>query len=177
MALAIALAVGGAAWASWASGRRTTEEPLEPAAAPAQARDEPDDASSTTPSAPTEDAPDFARDPSLATPHGHATDPTHDGSSAASPETTTHDAATDDSEPPTARPRDPPRAPATPGRLQVNVLPWAEVTVDGRSLGRVPVDVELPPGHHRVRLYNPQIGDRTVVIELRAGGVHKISRW
>lgn len=76
----------------------------------------------------------------------------------------------------TARRREPTPA-AEPGRLRVNVLPWAEVTVDGRPLGRVPVDVELAPGRHRVRLSNPQLGERILEIELAAGGVHKISRW
>lgn len=75
------------------------------------------------------------------------------------------------------RRRNPPPAAAEPGRLQVNVLPWAEVSVDGRSLGRVPIDAKLPAGRHRVRLSNPQLGDRTLEIELPAGGVHKISRW
>jgi serine/threonine protein kinase len=79
-------------------------------------------------------------------------------------------------EPPPVHRREP--APvAEPGRLRVNVLPWAEVTVDGRSLGRVPIDVELAPGRYRVKLENPQLGERTFEIELAAGGEHKITRW
>ena len=78
--------------------------------------------------------------------------------------------------PPPNRRREPPPA-AEPGRLRVNVLPWAEVTVDGRSLGRVPIDVELTPGRHRVKLENPQLGARTFEIELPPGGVHRISEW
>lgn len=57
------------------------------------------------------------------------------------------------------------------------MLPWAEVTVDGRPRGRVPVDVELPSGRHRVRLENPQLGVRVLEVDVPAGGVHKISQW
>lgn len=89
-------------------------------------------------------------------------------------------AATAPSDEPTTTPgrrREPSRVVAEPGRLQVNVLPWAEVIVDGRPRGRVPVDVELPSGRHRVRLENPQLGVRVLEVDVPAGGVHKISEW
>ncbi len=46
------------------------------------------------------------------------------------------------------------------GRLRVNLVPWAEASVDGRALGRTPIDVALAPGSHRLLLVNPELGQR-----------------
>ncbi len=49
----------------------------------------------------------------------------------------------------------PPAAPAPldPGRLSVNATPWGEVFVDGQRVGQTPlVNLELPPGRHRLRI-------------------------
>lgn len=43
-----------------------------------------------------------------------------------------------------------PVAPTGPGRLQVMVIPWGEVWVDGDYMGRAPVTVSVEPGSHRV---------------------------
>jgi len=75
--------------------------------------------------------------------------------------------------PPTRRPSPPPE----PGRIEVNVIPWAEVSIDGIARGRVPINVELPPGRHRVRLTNPQLGTRTFTVRLTAGQRHEITEW
>jgi hypothetical protein len=118
-----------------------------------------------------------APDPPLAT-HDHAS-PRPTPSDPSSPHALPDPSASPISRTPdpVARKTEPRFPPREPGRLQVNVLPWAEVSVDGRSLGRVPVDVELAPGRHRVRLSNPQLGERTLEVEVPAGGVHTISRW
>ena len=77
-----------------------------------------------------------------------------------------------------SEPSRPARAePTEPGRLQVNVLPWAEVRIDGHDHGRVPVDVELPPGRHRVELRNPQLGRVVKDVELRPGAELEIKEW
>jgi serine/threonine-protein kinase len=69
--------------------------------------------------------------------------------------------------------------PATrPGRLQVNTLPYAVVSVGGREIGGVPVEVSLPPGEHRVILENAGLGRRaetTVVIQ--SDRITRITRW
>jgi serine/threonine-protein kinase len=52
------------------------------------------------------------------------------------------------------------REPAGLGRLHVNLVPWAEASVDGRELGRTPISVELPPGKHTLVLVNPDLGQR-----------------
>jgi len=46
-------------------------------------------------------------------------------------------------------------APAGPTGLKIGVLPWGEVFVDGRSRGNAPVEVELRPGSHLVRVVGP----------------------
>ncbi len=48
-----------------------------------------------------------------------------------------------------------PMAPTGPTGVKVGVLPWGEVFVDGRSRGNAPVDVELRPGTHLVRVVGP----------------------
>lgn len=58
-----------------------------------------------------------------------------------------------------------PEAPLDPkvrakSRLLVNVVPYAEVTVDGRPFGRTPIDREVRAGKHTVELYNPETGRR-----------------
>jgi len=53
------------------------------------------------------------------------------------------------------------------GALSVNALPWAEVFVDGRSIGVTPLGaVALPVGSHEIVWKHPQLGEkrRTVVV-------------
>jgi hypothetical protein len=53
------------------------------------------------------------------------------------------------------------------GTLSVNASPWAEIFVDGRSIGTTPLgDVSLPVGSHEVVWRHPQLGERrrTVVV-------------
>jgi serine/threonine protein kinase len=61
---------------------------------------------------------------------------------------------------PTARPAPRPAAdPARRGRLKVGASPWAEVSVDGRRLGRTPGAWDLPAGGHQVELVFPGSGE------------------
>lgn len=53
------------------------------------------------------------------------------------------------------------------GTLAVNALPWAEVFVDGRSIGVTPLgSVAVPIGTHEVVWRHPQLGEkrRTVIV-------------
>jgi hypothetical protein len=53
------------------------------------------------------------------------------------------------------------------GTLSVNAVPWAEVFVDGHSVGVTPLGVlSLPVGSHEVVWRHPQLGERrrTVVV-------------
>ncbi|HEY7290953.1 MAG TPA: PEGA domain-containing protein [Vicinamibacterales bacterium] len=57
------------------------------------------------------------------------------------------------------------------GTLSVNASPWAEVFVDGRSIGLTPLGaVSIPVGSHEVVWRHPQFGEkrRTVVVGAQA---------
>jgi MSHA biogenesis protein MshM len=49
-------------------------------------------------------------------------------------------------------------------RLNVNAVPWGEVSIDGRALGATPLGVSVPPGRYRfeVRLADGQVLRREV---------------
>jgi len=80
---------------------------------------------------------------------------------------------------------DPPQkddAPAKPpkarkGLLKVNTLPWAEVSIDGKSWGRVPVEARLPVGRHRVELSNPAVGTKVSIVQIKSGREVQLTRW
>jgi serine/threonine-protein kinase len=57
------------------------------------------------------------------------------------------------------------------GTLRLFVQPWAEVVIDRQQLGVTPLaPIALPPGRHRVRLSNPQLGvTRTETVVIEAG--------
>ena len=51
------------------------------------------------------------------------------------------------------------------GSVSLNALPWANVAVDGRSLGTTPLaNIELAIGTHEVVWTHPQFGERKQVI-------------
>lgn len=60
---------------------------------------------------------------------------------------------------------------AGPGTLQVVALPWANVTVDGRSVGATPIAaISLPAGPHSVVLQNSELGvTRSLSTTVRSG--------
>lgn len=58
-----------------------------------------------------------------------------------------------------------------PGTLVVTVLPWADVSVDGRSVGTTPLaPISLPPGPHSVVLRNGELGaSRSLSVTVKPG--------
>ncbi len=58
-----------------------------------------------------------------------------------------------------------------PATLRINAIPWANVELDGRSLGATPLThVELAPGSHTIVLTNPVLGrSPTEHVEVQAG--------
>jgi serine/threonine protein kinase len=50
-----------------------------------------------------------------------------------------------------------------PGTLVVRVIPWAQVLVDGKPAGTTPLTRKLPPGVHRVKLVNEELGKKEAV--------------
>lgn len=70
------------------------------------------------------------------------------------------------------------RVPQTPGRLRVNLIPWAEASLDGAPLGRTPIDRTIAPGRHTLELHNPGSGlRRSREIEVGRGGELDITEW
>jgi serine/threonine protein kinase len=162
IALVGVLALGGGALVVWASAQPPAASDAAPAA-------------SSEPSAP----PELAASPEPSTSSRRTASPEPPASPQRTASPPPSPAAEPFTSPPAAEPghRRTPSREAEPGRLRVNVLPWAEVSVDGRPRGRVPVDVELSAGRHRVRLWNPQLGERILEIEVPTAGVHTISEW
>ena len=49
------------------------------------------------------------------------------------------------------------------GKMDINALPWAEVSIDDRRIGETPLGgVSVPIGRHVVTFRHPQLGERTV---------------
>jgi hypothetical protein len=62
------------------------------------------------------------------------------------------------------------------GRLSLNALPWAEVWIDGKSVGETPLgNVALPIGPHEVVFRHPQLGERRQFAVVRADAVSRVS--
>ena len=55
------------------------------------------------------------------------------------------------------------------GLLSINALPWADVQVDGHSVGSTPVaNLSLPIGVHEILWHHPQLGEFRSVVSVRA---------
>jgi serine/threonine-protein kinase len=76
---------------------------------------------------------------------------------------------------PRPRTHEPSRSDA-PGKLTVKATPWADVTIDGKDAGTTPVNVELSPGKHTVRLSPPEGDPETRTIRIKSGEVTTVNR-
>jgi len=55
------------------------------------------------------------------------------------------------------------------GSLSINVAPWAEVLLDGRSLGTTPLgNLSVPVGMHEIVYRHPQLGERRRTVTVTA---------
>jgi hypothetical protein len=62
------------------------------------------------------------------------------------------------------------------GTLNINAAPWAEVFLDGRPLGETPLaHVSASAGRHEVILKHPQLGERTVTVDVPSGALRRVS--
>ena len=53
------------------------------------------------------------------------------------------------------------------GQLNVNAVPWADVSIDGKRIGETPLaNVAIPIGEHEIVFRHPNLGEqrRTVVV-------------
>lgn len=76
------------------------------------------------------------------------------------------------SPPPPPPPPPPPVEESTePGTLVVTVLPWGDVSVDGRNVGTTPLaPISLPPGPHSVSVRNSELGaSRSSSVTIKPG--------
>src|SRR5687768_12981635 len=61
------------------------------------------------------------------------------------------------------------------GRLSVNAVPWADVSLDGASLGTTPLgDITAPLGVHELIFRHPQFGERRQLVTVKAQTVTRI---
>jgi hypothetical protein len=62
------------------------------------------------------------------------------------------------------------------GRININAVPWAEVWIDGRSVGETPIgNLSLPLGEHEIVFRHPQLGEQRRSAVVRADGVTRVS--
>jgi serine/threonine-protein kinase len=90
----------------------------------------------------------------------------------ASPHSTGKTSSRKNSPPPPPPPPPPPVEESTdPGTLIVAVLPWGDVTVDGRGVGTTPLaPISLPPGPHSVTVRNSELGaSRSSSVTIKPG--------
>ncbi len=60
--------------------------------------------------------------------------------------------------------------PVPNGTLSVNAQPWAEVLLDGASLGETPIgNISVPLGAHELVFRHPQLGERRQTVVVTAG--------
>ena len=62
------------------------------------------------------------------------------------------------------------------GRLNINALPWATVSVDGKPVGETPLaNLALPIGPHEVTFRHPMLGEKRETTVVKAEGVTRVS--
>jgi hypothetical protein len=55
--------------------------------------------------------------------------------------------------------------PMPSGKLSISALPWAEVSVDGRSIGQTPIgNLSVSVGTHEVVWRHPEHGERRQMV-------------
>jgi len=68
------------------------------------------------------------------------------------------------------------RVDAPQASVSVNARPWAEVLVDGASIGQTPIaNVLVAVGAHDVVFRNPQLGERKQTFLVTAKGPNRIA--
>ena len=66
--------------------------------------------------------------------------------------------------------------PIPKGKLNVNALPWAEVSVDGAAIGETPLgDVSVDVGSHVLTFRHPELGEKTVSVAVKVGAPARVT--
>jgi hypothetical protein len=62
------------------------------------------------------------------------------------------------------------------GRLNINAVPWAQVTIDAKEVGETPLaNLSIPVGQHEIIFRHPQLGEKRETAIVRAGSVTRLS--
>ncbi len=62
------------------------------------------------------------------------------------------------------------------GRLNINAVPWAQVSIDGREVGETPLaNVSVTAGQHQIVFRHPQLGERRETTVVKSGAVTRLS--
>lgn len=67
--------------------------------------------------------------------------------------------------------------PVPKGKLSINALPWADITLDGRPIGQTPLaNLDVPIGSHEVVWRHPQLGERRETVIVKAQSPARASK-
>jgi PEGA domain-containing protein len=62
------------------------------------------------------------------------------------------------------------------GRVSINAVPWASVSIDGTAAGDTPLaNLPLSVGEHQITFRHPQLGEQTQKVLVKAGGLTRVS--
>jgi hypothetical protein len=62
-------------------------------------------------------------------------------------------------------------------QVDLNVIPWATVTIDGRFIDTTPIShlISLPIGEHTILLQHPVLGSRTEKVHTDSARVYRLT--
>lgn len=62
------------------------------------------------------------------------------------------------------------------GRLSINAVPWADVLIDGKSVGQTPLaNLAVVIGQHQIIFRHPQHGEQQQTVTVKAEGLTRVS--
>ena len=62
------------------------------------------------------------------------------------------------------------------GRISVNAVPWAQVSIDGNPAGDTPLaNLPLSVGEHQITFRHPQLGEQTQRVIVKSGALTRVS--
>jgi hypothetical protein len=62
------------------------------------------------------------------------------------------------------------------GRLSINAVPWAQVSIDGAPVGETPLaNLPVPVGQHEITFRHPQLGERRQTLIVKSGVDTRVS--
>jgi hypothetical protein len=62
------------------------------------------------------------------------------------------------------------------GRININAVPWAEVLIDGKSVGETPLgNLSIPLGEHEIVFRHPQLGEQRRTATVRSDTITRVT--